>query len=164
MKSVVIDANIFLDLIKLQMLAMLFKIGYHVYSTQEMIDQLNETQYESVKEFIESGQLTVYQFSEKELEEVTGLTALRSLELADKSVVWLSAHLQGTLISGDPIYIRYYETTRAVAKNIIWFFDLLIEKQIILPDSAAQKMAQLQKINRRIPLDESGTLLTLELS
>ncbi len=101
MKSAVIDVNIFLDLIKLQMLAWLFKIGFQVYTTQEMIDQLNENQSEFLMEFIESGQLTVYRLSENELEEVTSLTALRSLELADKSVAWLSIHLKGIVISGN---------------------------------------------------------------
>ena len=54
MKSAVIDVNVFLDLIKLQMLAWLFKIGFQVYTTQEMIDQLNENQSEFLMEFIVS--------------------------------------------------------------------------------------------------------------
>jgi len=154
MKSAVIDVNVFLDLIKLQMLAWLFQIGFQIYTTQEMIDQLNENQSEFLKEFIESGQLTVYRLSEKELEEAIILTTGRALELADKSVAWLSIHLQGILISDNPLPARFYEATQLEAKGIVWFFDLLIDKQIIVYSFAAQKMGQLLKINRRIPRAE----------
>ena len=155
MNFVVIDVNIFVDLIKLQMLALLFKSEFKVYTTQEMIDQLNESQYELLKEFIESGQLTVYCLSDKELEEAIILPTGRALELADKSVAWLSIHLQGILISDNPLSARLYETTQLEVKSIIWLIDLLIEKQIILYTFAVQKMKQLLKINRRIPRDES---------
>jgi hypothetical protein len=154
MKTAVIDVNIFLDLIELQMLTSLFTIGYRVYTTQEMIDQLNENQYAYLKEFIGTGQLTIYRLSEKELEEAIILTTGRSLELADKTVAWLSLHLQGILISGYPLSARFYETTPLEEKNIIWFFDLLLGKHIILHAFAIQKLQQLLKINRRIPRQE----------
>jgi len=154
MKSAVIDVNVFLDLIKLQMLAWLFKIGFQVYTTQEMIDQLNENQSEFLKEFIETGQLTVYRLSENELEEVTSLTALRALELADKSVAWLSTHLKGIVISGNLLLGKFCQSKQIEVGGMIWFFDLLIEKQFITYDFAAQKMVQLLKINRRIPREE----------
>lgn len=154
MNSVVIDVNIFLDLIKLQMLASLFNLGYEVHTTQEMVDQLNTNQYAFLEEFIASGQLSIYRLSEKELEEAIILTSGRSLELADKSVAWLSIHLQGILICGNPLSARFYETMPLKARNLIWFFDQLIEKQIILYSFAVEKMKLLLKINRRMPREE----------
>lgn len=154
MKSAVIDVNVFLDLIKLQMLAWLFKIGFRVYTTQEIVDQLNENQSELLKEFIESGQLTVYRLSENELEEVSSLTALRALELGDKSVAWLSIHLKGIVISGNLLLGKFCQSRQLEVEGMIWFFDLLIEKQFITYAFAVQKMVQLLKINRRIPREE----------
>jgi hypothetical protein len=154
MKSAIIDVNVFLDLIKLQMLASLFKIGFQMYTTQEIIDQLNENQSGLLREFIGSDQLTVYRFSENELEEVTGLTAIRALEFADKSVAWLSIQLNGTLISGNRLLRKFCESRQLEAGSMIWFFDLLIEKQLIIQALAAQKMEQLLKTNRIIPHEE----------
>jgi hypothetical protein len=154
MKSAVIDVNVFIDLIKLQMLVWLFKIGFQVYTTQEIIDQLNENQSECLKEFIESGQLTVYRLSEKELEEAINLTAVRALELADKSVAWLSVHLKGIVISANPLLGRFCQSSQLEVEGMVWFFDLLIEKQFIIHAFAVQKMEQLLKINRRIPREE----------
>ena len=154
MKSVVIDVNVFLDLLKLQMLAWLFKAGFRVYTTQEIIDQLNENQSGFLEEFIETGQLIVYRLSEKELEEVISLTEARALELADKSVAWLSIHLQGMVISVNPLLERFCQSGQLEVEGLIWFFDLLIEKRLIVHAFAAQKMEQLLKINHRIPRDE----------
>lgn len=39
MKLAVTDANIFIDLIKLQLLDYLFQLGVEIYSTREIIDE-----------------------------------------------------------------------------------------------------------------------------
>jgi hypothetical protein len=86
MKLAVIDANIFIDLIKLQMLTLLFSIDIEIYTTKEIIDQLKDSQLEILKEFIVQEHLKVYLLTEAELEEVVSFSAPRSLDLADKSV------------------------------------------------------------------------------
>jgi len=151
MRLAVIDANIFIDLIKLRMLAWLFKIGYEIYTTQEIVDQLKDDQSGLLKEFIGSGALTVYLLSEKELEELVRLTITKSLELADKSVVWLAMHLKATVISGDGPLRRFCESKQLEVRGIIWFFDSLLEKQLIVPALAALKMEQLLIMNSRLP-------------
>lgn len=154
MKSAIIDVNVFLDLIKLQMPGWLFEIEFQIYTTQEIIDLLNENQSEFLTEFIESGKLIVYRLSEKELEEVIALTASKALELADKSIAWLSIHLKGILISGNILLERICKSNELEVKDMIWFFDLLIEKQLIKHRHAAQKVHQLLKVNPRIPREE----------
>jgi hypothetical protein len=156
MKPVVIDVNVFLDLIKLQMLECLFKYGFQVYSTREVIDHLNENQSQPLKQFIESGQLIVYHLSETELEEAICITSSRALEIADKSVAWLSIHLSGYLILANSLYARYFETNQSEIKDLIWLFDILIEEHIISHVFAIQKIKQLLKINRRISREECG--------
>ena len=154
MKLAVIDANIFIDLIKLQMLTWLFQIGFEVYTTQEIIDQLNENQSELLKEFIKSRQLIIYLLTSQEFEEVVNLTTTRSLELADKSVAWLSLHLKAIVISGDGPLRRFCESQQLEVRGMLWFFDLLVKDQLIVRSFAAQKMEQLLQINSRLPRDK----------
>jgi hypothetical protein len=52
MKLAVTDANIFIDLIKLQMLALLFNIDMEIHTTGEIVDQLNDQQLVHLTEFI----------------------------------------------------------------------------------------------------------------
>ncbi|MEO6962926.1 MAG: hypothetical protein ABIY90_13210 [Puia sp.] len=89
MKIAVTDANIFIDLIKLQMLTLLFDIGLDIQTTREIIDQLREGQLSILNPFILAGILQVHHFSDTELLEVIQFTAPRALEIAYKSVAWL---------------------------------------------------------------------------
>lgn len=154
MKLAVIDANIFIDLIKLQMLALLFRIAIEIYTTQEIVDQLNDSQDEILKEFIESGHLKVYLLTEEELEEVVNFSAPRSLELADKSVAWLSIHINAMVLSGDGPLRKFCESKKLEVRGIIWLFDTFLEKQLIIHAHAADKMKQLLLINSRLPREE----------
>ena len=57
MKIAVTDANIFIDLIRLNMLAVLFAIEMEIYTTQEVIDQLNDDQTRALAAFLELAEL-----------------------------------------------------------------------------------------------------------
>jgi hypothetical protein len=81
------------------------------------------------------------------------------LEFTDKSTAWLSVHLPGILISENPRSVWFYDDPRPEVKSMIWFFDRLIEKKIILYSLAVQKMKRLLQINRRIPRDESEKMI-----
>ncbi|HSZ33938.1 MAG TPA: hypothetical protein VK772_11540 [Puia sp.] len=150
MKLTIIDANIFIDLTRIQMLAWIFKIGFEVYTTQEIIDQLSEDQILSLKDFIESKQLIVYLLSENEFEEVVNLTPARSLEFADKSVLWLTIHLKAIAISGTGPLKQFCQSKQLEVRDLIWIFDLLIEKKLLMHDFVAQKIEQLIKMNGRL--------------
>ena len=150
MKLTIIDANIFIDLMRIQMLAWIFKIGFEVYTTQEIIDQLSEDQILLLKDFIESKQLIVHFLSENEFEDVVNLTPARSLELADKSVLWLTIHLKAIAISGAGPLKQFCESRQLEVRDLIWIFDLLIEKKLLMHDFVAQKIEQLIKMNGRL--------------
>jgi hypothetical protein len=154
MKLTVIDANIFIDLIRIQMLPWLFKLGFEVFTTQEIIDRLNENHFLLLKEFIGSKQLIVHQLSEKEFEEAVNLTAARSMELADKCVLWLSIHLKAIAVSGAGPLRQFCESRQLEVRDMIWFFKLLIEKELLTYDFVVQKMEQLLKLNGRIAMQE----------
>ena len=154
MKLAVTDANIFIDLIKLQMLALLFNIDIEIHTTKEIVDQLNEQQLVHLTEFIDSRHLLVHYLSEAQLKEVIELAAPRALELADKSVAWLSLQLSATVLTGDGPLRKYCETKHLEVRGIVWLFDIVVEKGLISPHSAAEKMESLLCFNNRLPKDE----------
>lgn len=154
MKLAVTDANIFIDLIKLQMLAFLFKIGMEIHTTKEIVDQLNDHQLLSLTQFIDSQHLRLHFLSAAQLQEVITLAAPRSLELADKSVAWLSLRLAATVLTGDGPLRKYCQAKHLEVKGIIWLFDVFVEKGLVKPLSAAAKMESLIQFNSRLPKDE----------
>ncbi len=151
MKLAVTDANIFIDLFKLQMLPLLFQIKMEIYTTQEIIDQLSEDQIIAINEFIISNTLIVCKLSEEELEEVVNLEAPRALEIADKSVAWLSIKLEALVLSGDGPLRKFCQTKNLEVRGIIWLFDSFLETNLISLESAREKMTALLSINSRLP-------------
>ena len=154
MKLAVTDANIFIDLIKLQMLALLFNIDMEIHTTKEIIDQLNDDQLLHLTEFIDSQNLRVHYLSVLQLQEVINLVAPRALELADKSVAWLSLQLTSTVLTGDGPLRKFCQTLHLEVRGIIWLFDAIVEKGLLSPLSAAEKMEFLLSFNGRLPKDE----------
>jgi hypothetical protein len=154
MKLAVTDANIFIDLIKLQMLALLFNIDMEIHTTKEIVDQLNDAQLVHLTEFIDSQYLQVHYLSALQLQEVIELAAPRALELADKSVAWLSLQLTATVLTGDGPLRKFCQTKHLEVRGIIWLFDAIVEKGLVSPLSAAEKMESLLGFNSRLPKDE----------
>ena len=154
MKIAVTDANIFIDLIRLNMLALLFSIELEIYTTQEVVDQLNDDQARELARFLGPQHLKVYHLTEKELEEVLAFKAPRSLELADRSVAWLSIELEAVVLTGDAVLRKFCQSQHLEVKGIIWFFDWLVEKGLYTPIAAALKLSELKQINPRLPRAE----------
>ncbi len=151
MKLAVTDANIFIDLIKLQMLALLFSIDMAIHTTKEIVDQLNDDQLANLNEFIKSHHLQVHFLSALQIQEVIELEAPRALEIADKSVAWLSMQLAATVLTGDGPLRKFCQTKRLEVRGIIWLFDVIVEKNLLNPLRAAEKMEYLLQFNSRLP-------------
>jgi predicted nucleic acid-binding protein len=151
MRIAVTDANIFIDLIKLQWLGYLFSIEVEIYATIEVIDELNENQLERVTAFIQSQQLRVHHFSTEELEQVMAINAPLSLTTQDKSVVYLAKKLDASVLSGDNPLRKFCEKQQLEVKGIIWLFDRFLQLQLITHEIAITQMNYLLSFNNRLP-------------
>jgi predicted nucleic acid-binding protein len=159
MKIAITDANIFIDLIKLQWLGYLFCIDVEIYTTVEVINELIDTQLERVTVFIKSRQLNIYSFSPLELEQIIQMTAPASLTTQDKSVVFLAKNIQAGVLSGDNPLRKFCEKQNLEVKGIIWLFDQFLELQLIECEVAIQKMNELLSFNNRLPVHDCNERL-----
>jgi hypothetical protein len=152
MKLAVTDANIFIDLIKLQMLAFLFKIDMEIHTTKEIVDQLNDHQLLSLTQFIDSQHLRLHFLSAAQLQEVIALAAPRSLELADKSVAWLSLRLAATVLTGDGPLRKFCRAKHLEVKGIIWLFDVFaLDRYHLLHQMPLLKSHLIERLLRLLP-------------
>jgi len=154
MKIAITDANIFIDLIKLQWLAYLFCVDIEIYTTAEIINELIDVQLEQVTVFIKSGSLNIYSFSSYELEEITTMVAPASLTSEDKSVVYLAKNINAGVLSGDNPLRKFCEKHKLEVKGIIWLFDQFLELKLINHEIATQKMKELLSFNNRLPVHD----------
>jgi hypothetical protein len=151
MKVAITDANIFIDLIKLQILGYLFNIDIDIYTTREVVDQLNSSQYEKVDSFIQAELLKVYNFSSEELTEIIAMPAPRSLEFPDKTVVYLAVKISAEVLTGDGPLRKFCAGNQLIVRGIIWLFDTFLEKELITHIVAIEKMNHLLSFNDRLP-------------
>jgi hypothetical protein len=159
MKIAITDANIFIDLIKLQWLGYLFYIDIEIYTTVEVINELIDAQLEKVKVFIQSNQLKIHTFSSTELEQIIQMTAPASLTTQDKSVVFLAKNIQAGVLSGDNPLRKFCAKQNLEVKGIIWLFDQFLELQLINCEVAIQKMNELLSFNNRLPVHDCNERL-----
>jgi hypothetical protein len=154
MKIAVTDANIFIDLIKLQILELLFCIGLEIHTTQEIIDQLNESQLNKLNIHIGKAAIRVHKFDAEELENIVLFETPRALELADKSIVWLAIKLSAVVLSGDNPVRKFCELKNLPVKGILWLFDEFVEKSLLAETDAHRKMEYLISFNNRLPKEQ----------
>jgi len=68
---VVNDANILIDLVKLQLLPHFFSLPLKFYTTDLILDELHDWQVIELQVYIDSGSLTVVHLTDRELIDVT---------------------------------------------------------------------------------------------
>lgn len=154
MTLAVTDANIFIDLVKLQLLGYLFSIEMQIYTTREVIDQLNEPQAAQVMQFVQAKNLIVYQFTVAEIADINSMVAPRALEFTDKTVVYLAKKINAIVLTGDGPLRKFCKTCRLSVKGILWLFDTCLEKEKFNCEIAVNKIKELMSFNDRIPKDE----------
>jgi predicted nucleic acid-binding protein len=151
MKLAVTDANIFIDLMKLRMLDLLFQIEAEIHTAKEVLDQLNQDQYEKLNQTLSAKSLFVHSFSSDEILSINSMTAPRSLDLVDKAVVFLALGLNASVLTGDGPLRKFCKEQNLEVKGIIWLFDIFFQTKLISPVQAAAKMKELIGFNDRFP-------------
>lgn len=110
MKIAITDANIFIDLIHIELQNELFAAGLEIHTTISVFDELNNNQQEVLSKYIEQKQLMVH--SNKPTNIPKEIQENRSLSPSDKSVFGLAIDLSAFILTGDGLLRKV-----SVAKN-----------------------------------------------
>lgn len=153
-KVAVTDANIFIDLIILELITQLFQLELHIHTTREVYDQLNNKQKAQLQSFCNSGQLLIYNFDAQEIAELQLLELPRGLEPADRTVYYYASKLNSIVLSGDNKLRKYCESKGLKVYGIIWLFDQLVELKLLHKPLATAKLEKLLGYNDRLPIEE----------
>jgi predicted nucleic acid-binding protein len=155
MKLAITDANVFIDLLYLELLPHLFEVGYSIYTTQEVFDELLETQQEALNLFLVEKKLIIYCFNAKEYAELIQFKVSNRLSYTDHSVLFLAERLNAIVVTGDNLLRKLCEKRQLTVHGILWLFDQFVDKKCLTPNDAAQVLRKLIAYNRRLPKQES---------
>jgi len=154
MKIAVTDANIFIDLIEIEIFHFLFELGLEIHTTKAVYDQLIQEQQAIVEPYVQSKALIVYNFSFEELMEIYAIEFPPGLEAADQSVYYYSTKIEAMVLSGDKKLRTFCESNDVEVRGVLWVFDNFVSKSVISKRVAASKLQLLMDINNRLPFED----------
>lgn len=157
MRIAITDANVFIDLFEIGWIHHLFEIKYEIVTTLEVFNELNAFQQTSLSQWQGSGLLRVIEVTLKEHNQVNLIGDTKRLSFTDRTVLFVALRDNLMVLSGDKKVRSNAEKLGLEAHGIIWFFDKVIEYQIVSKSEAALTLKKLLQINDWLPIDECIT-------
>jgi predicted nucleic acid-binding protein len=162
MEIIINDANILIDLLKIDLIDSFFKLPYEMHSIDQVLNEVKEKNASKLKGYIEKNSLIVKAFNFDELIIISELsTKYRSLSFPDCSCLYYAKTIQSTLLTGDGKLRKVAQKKLISVKGILWVFDVLVQKNIIPYSIAFDKLSLLKEINQRLPRNEVQSRLDL---
>lgn len=154
MRLAITDANIFIDLIKLDLMVYLFNIELEVFTTSEVLEELNDRQAEVLNGFHQDGLLSIHVLTDDQHKVVKALKIHAALSYTDRTVIVLSEVLEAIVVTGDGAVRKFCTARKLEVRGILWVFDSFLQFQCITHTVAVEKMEGLMRINNRLPVTE----------
>jgi predicted nucleic acid-binding protein len=149
------DANILIDLLKLNLLDTFFQLDYDFQVTDLVLGEVREDNIEDLGRYLEASLLTKQEFTATELGEISALfTTFPALSFADCSCLYLAEKLSATLLTGDGALRRIATGRELPVHGMLWVFDNMIECGLITTAGAKEALVRLMEFNQRLPLKE----------
>lgn len=154
MRLAVVDANIFIDLIRLKLLDHFFEIGFEIQTTDLVFNQLNESQQDQLQQKVEAGKIMIHALTASETSELMAMRFPSKLEIADCTVFYFAQKLNGLLVSGDNCLRKHCQSKNVEVHGLVWVFEQLHSLKIISPDILLEKSEIYLAYAQRAPKTE----------
>jgi predicted nucleic acid-binding protein len=151
MKIAVQDANVFIDLELAGLFDLWLQMGVEVHTTDLIRGELRRGEHHLALAYLRDMQ--VHELTFDELAAVSELEqSVRSrAKFNDCSVLYLAEKLAVPLLSGDGALRAAAEKRGVQVKGTLWIFDTLIERKLLSPTVAAEKLRLLLSQERFQP-------------
>lgn len=162
MNFLVNDANILIDLLKIDLIDVFFQLEYDFQVTDMAFAEIQEENVDVLSPFLNKGLLTKQGFSFEELLQIQIIEVENlSLSIADCSCLYLSKKLSAPLLTGDAALRRTAEQNNIVVHGILWVLDEIVAYGLIPEKEAGDKLIRLMDLNPRLPAWECRKRLRL---
>lgn len=162
---VVNDANILIDLIKLQLVDAFFNINWQFHSTNLIIEnELYEEQKLQLQPYIDNGKLIIQELDANDIIAIMGIQ-IKKPQLSDKdcSALHCAQKLNGALVTSDNTLRKFAQVQNVEVHGHLWIFDALITQQCITPKIAVTKLTELFTINPKLNLPKKECEVRIEI-
>ncbi len=156
------DANILIDLLKIDLIDPFFKMEYGFQVTDMALAEIQEENAATISGIIEIGLLTRQRFTFEELLHIQQIEVENpSLSIADCSCLYLAEKIAATLLTGDAALRRIAEQKGITVHGILWILDEIVARGLLSEKITQKKLVQLMALNPRLPINECQKRLKL---
>lgn len=157
MKIILNDANILIDLVKLDLMNEFILLEFDLKTTDVVYDELNDNQKFIIESYINSGYIELIITEELDYNgiEIIFKNSL-GLSFEDCSVWYYGNKLNSTLLTGDGKLKKQAMVNGVNVKGILFIFDQLLLRSLITFEYANEKLNQLYEINPRLPISSKN--------
>lgn len=153
-KVVVSDTNIFIDLISMGLIGDFFLLPFDISTVDFVIRELKKSgQKDVVMEFEARKKLTVFKFSESEIEDIFNLkmSAKGNVSFQDCSIWYCAKKMSACILTGDRTLTTRARADEIEVRGLLYVMDQIVTNGIIPPKLAAERLRELTKENKRLP-------------
>jgi predicted nucleic acid-binding protein len=155
MNLLVNDANILIDLLKVDLIEPFFRLKYEFHVTDFAAAEIQEENADQLERLIQKRNLIKWTFEFDELLRIQALKVKHSkLSVSDCSCLYLAERLSTTLLTGDAVLRDIAEQKRIPVHGLLWVFDELVKHHRISHEKAHQELEKLMTVNPRLPREE----------
>ena len=159
MTLAITDANIFIDLIEIELLSTFFQLDLNICTTKEVILECDENQRAQLQEYIDKQLLTVQIISDEDAIEIQLMNFKKGLSEQDKSILFIAKKKNGMVITGDKLIRKWCKQNNIKVHGILWALEEMNETQLLNIQEAINKLEMLLQINFWLPIDVANKML-----
>lgn len=149
------DANIFIDLLEIDLIDTFFELKLDLHTTNLVLNELDYEQQIIIKKQIAKKRLKVKVLNDEELSELKEKEITSSkLSKQDVSVYAYAKELGAIILTSDRRLRIEAKSKGFEVHGILWVFEKMMEEKLIKPKKAIDKLTELMKINTWLPMDE----------
>ena len=158
MEIVINDTNIFLDLYDIGLLDTFFRLPVRVHTVDFVVNEISRpNQTQAIRQLIDNGMLVVKDYSVVDIPNLFqfNVECGGNLTLTDSTVIYYAKSMPGCrILTGDRQLRNRAEQRGIKVSGILYVFDQLVELQLLPCAEASKKLAELFRINPRLPKGE----------
>lgn len=158
MEIIINDTNIFLDLYDIGLLDTFFNLPIRVHTVDFVVNEISRpNQAQAVQQLIDKGLLVVKAYPATNIPDLFQFKAEcgGNLTLTDSTVIYYAKSMPDCrILTGDRQLRNRAEQRGIKVSGILYVFDQLVEQELLPRSEASKKLAELFRINPRLPKGE----------
>ena len=151
MKIHINDANILMDIVKLDLAKAFLELSFELYTTDFVFAEMELEQQEQLL----SEKLIKIGASKEDMLSIFNLTEQHiGLSYEDCSTWYFAKKMDGILVTGDGLLRKKARASGIEVKGVIYIIDQIKEQKLLSTKICIEKLKLLKELNDRLPMNE----------